>query len=411
MRFGVAAVLAIVLGAFAAHFLLADRGYVLVNFRGYVVEMSVPGLVMVLVGSYLLLRALAGVVDAPRRWRAAREARRLERSGSQLAAGVRHLIEGNWARSERMLTQAGKRAEAPLVNYLLAARAAQLQGATERRDEWLKLAHDASGDDVASAWLTKAALELESGDAAAAVATLTELESDKGTQPAAAVLLARAHRARGDRAALLALLPRLLRAQMPAAEREELAAFALGEELARPELTPERLAELWGALSSELRAAPSLIAARTGALHRLGRGEEAERELRVALKRAWHPALVRSYGEVRCADLGRQLKQAENWLKTYPEDAALLLTAARLCMASELWGKARSYLESSLAIKPEPDTYALYGRLLAELGEGERALLAFRSGLGLVSSVAAEPLPPSRGLTPPAGEPLVESRR
>ena len=51
--FGVAAVLAVLLGAFAAHFLLADRGYVLVNFRELVVEMSVPGLVIVLVVAYL----------------------------------------------------------------------------------------------------------------------------------------------------------------------------------------------------------------------------------------------------------------------------------------------------------------------------------------------------------------------
>ncbi|HLF12305.1 MAG TPA: hypothetical protein VJA26_13945, partial [Gammaproteobacteria bacterium] len=73
------------------------------------------------------------------------------------------------------------------------------------------------------------------------------------------------------------------------------------------------------------------------------------------------------------------------WLKEHPEDGALLLTAARLCMANELWGKARSYLESSLALAPDPGSYALYGRLLTQLGERERAASAFRSGLGLVS--------------------------
>jgi hypothetical protein len=35
----------------------------------------------------------------------------------------------------------------------------------------------------------------------------------------------------------------------------------------------------------------------------------------------------------------------------------------------------------------------LYGQLLTRLGENERALLAFRSGLALVSAIAAEPLP------------------
>jgi HemY protein len=66
MRLGRAVVLAVLLGAFAAHFLLADRGYVLVNFRGYVVEMSVPGFVLVLCLAYVLVRALAAMAHAPR---------------------------------------------------------------------------------------------------------------------------------------------------------------------------------------------------------------------------------------------------------------------------------------------------------------------------------------------------------
>ena len=128
------------------------------------------------------------------------------------------------------------------------------------------------------------------------------------------------------------------------------------------------------------------------------------------MKRDWHPALVQSYGEVRGADPAKQLKQVETWLKSYPDDAALLLAAARLSMANELWGKARSYLESSLALAPTADAYALYGRLLTQLGEDDRALLAFRSGLRLVSPAAAEPLPPSRGLAPPARDAEREAR-
>jgi HemY protein len=404
MRLGVAALLAIVLGAFAAHFVLADRGYVLVSFRGYVIEMSVPGLVIVLVLCYLLVRATVAVADAPRRWRGARAERRIARSGANLTGGVLELIAGNWARSERLLTQGAQHGDTALVSYLLAARAAQLQGATERRDEWLKLAHDFSGDGATSAGLTRAALELEARDAAAAVATLTALERERGELPAAVALLARAYRALGDRAALHALVPRLARAALPEAERDELVALALEGELKSEELTTEGLDALWGGLMPEMRAAPGLLALRAHALDRLGRGTEAEREVRAALKRDWHPTLVQSYGELRGADAAKQLKQVETWLKTYPEDAVLLVAAARLCMASELWGKARSYLESSLALNPEPSTYALYGRLLAELGESEQALLAFRAGLGLVTPVAAEPLPPAGRLAPSRAE-------
>ena len=84
------------------------------------------------------------------------------------------------------------------------------------------------------------------------------------------------------------------------------------------------------------------------------------------------------------------LKRAEQWLKSHSEDGALLLTASRLCMAIELWGKARSYLESSLAMAPRTDAYALYGRLLKQLGEDESAALAFRSGLALVTGAVDE---------------------
>ena len=181
MRFGVAAVIAVLLGAFAAHFLLADRGYVLVNFRGYVVEMSVPGLVLVLVFLYLFIRALAAVADAPRRWRAAREQSKLARRESAITAGLTQLIEGNWARSERLLTQGLKHANAPLANYLLAAHAAQLQGAVDRRDQWLELAQGISAEGATSALLTRAELQLNAGEPTAAVATLTALERSTET--------------------------------------------------------------------------------------------------------------------------------------------------------------------------------------------------------------------------------------
>ena len=402
MRFGVAAMLAILLGAFAAHFLLADRGYVLLNFRGYVVEMSVPGLVILLVLGYLFVRALVAVADAPRRWRAARSQRQLERRESDLTAGLTELIEGNWARSERLLTQGLKHADAPLANYLLAAHAAQLQGAVDRRDQWLDLAQGISAGGATSALLTRAELQLAAGDAAAAVETLKTLEQQTADQPAAAALLARAYRMLGDRPQLLALLPRLVRAPLPPAEREELATLAVQSELTRPDLTDERLAAIWASLPSELRAAPGLIAERARALDCLGRGDEAERELRAALKREWHAVLVQTYGDVRGAEAAKQLKQTETWLKTYPDDAALLLAAARLSMANDLWGKARSYLESSLSVAPTPDAYALYGRLLTQLGEDDGALNAFRTGLNLVSPAAAEPAPSLRSLPPPA---------
>jgi HemY protein len=367
--------------------------------------MSAPGLLLMLVALYLAVRAIAALARLPRSLRARAAQRRARRSGEDLGAGLMHLIEGDAARAERLLTRGGAADDAPFVSYLLAARAAQAQGARERRDAWLALAYDAGADSQPAVLLAQAELELDAGELDAALATLERLEQRKPDHPGAVGLLARVYRARHDAAGLRALLPRLARAHLAVAERDALAADALRLELASPEVDSERLDELWAELGADLRASRGLLALRARSLERLGRGDEAERELRSALKKDWNADLVLAYGEVEGADRGKQLKQAETWLKSYPDDAALLLTTARLCIATELWGKARGYLESSLALAPSAAAYALYGKLLAELNEPERAALAFRSGLALASPPAADALQrEAPQLAPPAAE-------
>jgi HemY protein len=103
---------------------------------------------------------------------------------------------------------------------------------------------------------------------------------------------------------------------------------------------------------------------------------------------------VRLFGLVEGQDASRQLKRAESWLALHPNDPDLLLAAARLCLRNELWGKARSYLESVLASRPTPEAYQEYGKLLSRLGETDAAAEAYRDGLDLVAGAgsAAQPL-------------------
>ncbi|HEX7080935.1 MAG TPA: heme biosynthesis HemY N-terminal domain-containing protein [Gammaproteobacteria bacterium] len=397
MRFGLAVVAALLAGAVAAHFLLQDRGYVLIDFRGYIVEMSVPGLVLVLAAAYLLIRAAAGIWRAPRALGTALADRRTRRAGMKLTRGLMQLADGNWAKGERLLTQGARGSGTPLVNYLMAARAAHWQGSRERRDEWLRIAYEAQPDAEQTVLLTQAELQLEAGEHERALATASRVLESAAKHPVALALAARACVALGDRRRLAELLPRLGRAQLSPELLEEAAAEALRGVTAGPEVTQEALDRYWKSLPADIRALPRLLVLRARALDRLGLGDEAERELRSALKRRWSAPLVAAYGEIRTNRPAEQLRHAEAWLRQRPEDAALLVAAARLCVVNELWGKARSYLESAIAIDPAPASYALYGRLLDRLGENDGAALAFRSGLALVDG-GETPLP---ALAPP----------
>jgi len=103
--------------------------------------------------------------------------------------------------------------------------------------------------------------------------------------------------------------------------------------------------------------------------------------LRDALKQSWHESLIVAYGQLESPAAAERLKRVETWLRERPEDAVLLRVAARLCVATELWGKARSYYESSAAIRPEPETWHELGQLLQQLGDKEGAFSAYQKGL------------------------------
>ena len=142
-----------------------------------------------------------------------------------------------------------------------------------------------------------------------------------------------------------------------------------------------------------LRSELEVLEAYFTALIRLGKHEQAEKELAAALKKEWRSPLARLFGLVEGPDASKQLKRAEGWLSAHPEDPDLLLAAARLCLRNELWGKARSYLETVISLRPTPEAYQEYGQLLNRLGEGDAAADAFREGLGLVAEPPKTAIP------------------
>jgi HemY protein len=79
-------------------------------------------------------------------------------------------------------------------------------------------------------------------------------------------------------------------------------------------------------------------------------------------------------------------------LRKTPEDAELLAACARLALHAELIGKARSYLEASLARKASPENSLLYAELLEQLGESDRARGVLRDSVA--RSVGRRPLLP-----------------
>ena len=397
MRFGAIVVAALILSAIAAHFLLGDPGYVAINFRGYLIEMSVPVLLSIAVLLVIAVWLIRRIVQAPRRLGEAAGRYRAGRAGQKLTRGMIEVAEGNFARGEKLLARAAGTSDAPLFNYLQAARAAHLQGKDERRDEWLKLAYEHTPEAANAVLLTQAELQLDREQYEQALATLRRIEENSRDHSHALALLGRLYFRLQDWAQLAEILPRLRKQGRVKQETlDEWTVRVHGENFERAADGEAVIAE-WKSTAKRLRGNAILLNAYYMNLMRTGMHEKAEKDLASALKSEWRTPLVRLFGLVEGPDPSKQLKRAEGWLAKHGEDPDLLLAAARLCLRNELWGKARSYLETVISLRPTPEAYQEYGRLLTQLGEADAAADAYREGLGMV---AESPLPAIPHLEP-----------
>lgn len=393
MKFGLLVVIALVLCALAAHFLLTDPGYVVINFRHYVVEMSVPVLLGLLLLLIFLAWLLVKLLRAPRRLGEAAGRLRSGRAGNRLTRGMIEVAEGNFARGEKLLARAAPASDAPLLNYLQAARAAHLQGEDERRDKWLREAYERTPEAASAVLLTQAELQLDQGQYEHALATLRQLDEKAPNHSHALTLLGRLYYRLEDWRHLGELLPRLAKhGRVDPALLEKWSVRVHAENLQRAG-DAAAVDAAWNAAPKNLKSHVELLEAYYAALVRGGQDDRAEKEVAAQLKRGWRAPLVRLYGTIESSDPVRQLRRAEGWLRDHPDDVDLLLTAARLCLRNELWGKARSYLETVVSIRPTPEAYQEYGRLLNQLGEADAAADAYRAGLNLVAPPPAAAIP------------------
>lgn len=394
MKRGFYLALALMAGALLASMLLHDPGRVAIGTFGYIVDMSFPVAVLIGIGIYALVRLIISIVSIGKRNVAARVARQRQHSQDELNRGLIALSAGNWTEAEQILTRSAYSAMAPLVHYLAAARAAELQGALARRDEWLAKALDVAPAEKAAVHITQAEMLLRHNQVNAALATLEQLDASGHQNARGLMLLARIYRQQGNWQQLKSLEPRLRSTAgiAPAAVDEVLAQVYLDMlKAAGNTRDREQLTRTWRDVPKSMSDRPDVVVAYARAAMACGANDLAERELRELLKSQWDEAAILAYGEVEVAEPLSLLQHLEKWLNERPQDPILLFTCARCCIRNELYGKARSYLEASLGIKPRLETYQMLAQLLELSGDRQASFKVLNDGL--THAVGRKPVP------------------
>lgn len=363
------------------------QGYVLISFNGWQIETSLLfACVAIVVGLWVLAviwRILATLVFARRNIRGFFGRRRQRKARRSLYAGLEHLAEARWSRAEADLQGLAESNEAPGLNHLFSARAAQYQEHLHDRDRYLKKATARKSISELAVLLTQAELQIAAGQTSDATATLARLQELEPRHPWVLRMAAEHAMSCGDYGRVYELLGSLSkRAALSSARVREMSIAAYQHRLSQ-QGDIGGLTSTWHHIPRDLRAEPGILCHYVLCLKQQREDDEAANVIRNTLKKQWVPPLAPIFGDLRCTDATEQLTSVEEWIKAYGREPELMLVAGRLCLRNQLWGRARSYFEASQSQHARADSLLELGHLFERINEADQARAAYRRGLEL----------------------------
>ena len=380
----------LVLAALAVALALGAKlndGYVLLVLPPWRAEVSLNLLLLALFGafvvSYFLLRGLALLLGMPSRIGAWQAQRQKDKAAQVFQDAVRLLFEGRFGQALKRAGEANAAGIAPGLSALIAARAAQRMRESEKQQGWLARAKIDDPKTEAATLMLEAEMAIEDRRFEAALAALARLQEKMGRHIAALRLELRARQGIGDWDGVLKLVRQLAKrdALAPEVVREMRAQAHLAHIAARAGDAAQLKAYLRQLPAEELGQRVALAAAR--ALIARGAGDVAqdliERQLDKPGGEGWQSELAALYGRLDGGDQTARIARADGWLRQQPMDAQLLLALGRMCRRQRLWGKAKTYLEASLAVAKTAEAHLELAHLLDQLDQADEANTHYRA--------------------------------
>ena len=388
MRFAVWSIVLATVAVGIALLLLNSTGYVVIFSGRNRIELSLNLLLLIVVGGdlgfYAAARFVATLIAIPARVRAYREERTRSRLRQSLSDSLLAFFQGRYASAEKSAAAALSGAETKGVAAIIAARSAHELGRFNERERFLDQAKGSAPEVDQARLTTLADLLVSQGRHEEALAVLKDLSARDARNLRLLRLRLQAEQATRQWDAVLDTVDALARLGGigPAEAATARRAAHLGN-LARDSQDSAALTAYWKQLPVEMRTDP-IVAATAARCHlALGNAGAAQGIIEQALEREWNPALVALYGEAAGEDALPQIERAENWLRAHARDPALLLALGKLCMRQELWGKAQSCIEASIALEPTHDGHMTLAALMEKIGKPQEAVLHFRKSAEL----------------------------
>ena len=381
------------LGLFALAAALAvagryNEGYALLVWPPYRVQISLNLLIVLLVGGfaaiYALTRLVARTLALPRAVQRYRQRVGRERAAQAIYDAVRLRIEGRFGQALKQATAAYEAGESRGLAALLAARAAHSLRDETRYRYWLGKAAEQGEEMRLARLMTEAKLAVEDRRFDDAAESLAELQTGGQRHIAALRLALRTAQAKGDWVEAVRVVRQLVKVKALTPElAEPIKRRAHQEGLRQRAGDPLAINAYWQDVPRDEQRDARLVASLARALIAAGDGSSAQKSIETQLALGWDTTLAGIYGRCEGGEVRSRLVKAEDWLTRNPRDPQLLLTLGRLCVQSQLWGKAESYLDAALAIEPGWEAHVELAQLAERVGRTDDANRHYRAAAEL----------------------------
>jgi HemY protein len=400
--------LALAIGAGLYLLLGDDPGYVLLSFGTWSVESTLVAMVLF----FVLLAVLAygiyrvvGLLNPVSLFKgdSVFGARRRRRQAAEASEeGLRLLLLGHWQDAYKLLVENADRTSSPAFNYLAASLAAWQRKDTASWNYCLERANSKSAKPNPAIKSLKALLEYRSGKIEQSLAILLALDKEAPGSPYVLAMLKTIYQSVQDWVKLDALLPQLEKHKVVTPEeltelQEKVAIYRL--QCVAPETGGlAALETLWDSVDRKVRKGEDITLIYLQKLAEFERHDQALAEMSSWLKHQWSDRIILQAGYLATTEPDRLMVTLEKWLKSRPNNAALMLSLGRVCLCNKLWGKAREYFEGALRLSSSTtlsaQANAELARLLEHMGEHAQSASLYRKAMARLDHELPElPMP------------------
>ncbi|HHJ0007763.1 protoheme IX biogenesis protein HemY [Raoultella planticola] len=364
------------------------QGYVLIQTDNYNIETSVTGLAIIMILTMVVLFAIEWLFRRifrtgahTRGWFVGRKRRRARKQTEQ---ALLKLAEGDYQQVEKLMAKNADHAEQPVVNYLLAAEAAQQRGDEARANQHLERATELAGDDLIPVEIARVRLQLARNENHAARHGIDKLLEITPRHPEVLRLAEQAYTRTGAWNSLLDILPSMAKANV--SDEEHRAALEQQAWIGLMDQTladrgSDGLREWWKNQNRKTRSQVPLQVAMASLLIESDDHDTAQQIIIDGLKKRYDDRLVMLIPRLKTNNPEQLEKVLRQQIKSVGDRPLLWSTLGQSLMRHGEWQEASIAFRAALKQRPDAFDYAWLADTLDRMHQPEEAALMRRDGL------------------------------